>query len=468
MAMLNFDDLRPLTANLPPIALLCSIDYGGPGAGSVELLRSLRAAGADADMLCIEQKYHAEGVETATVHGKSAKTLWLGLQASALRDYSSRPHGYEAFSSNKSAINLADYEMVKRAGLVHLRWIPGLVGFPRSLNALQDKPLVWTLHNMSPFTGGCHCTAGCDKFITGGCAKCPQLGEPSSDKDLAGEGFAAKRAGYAGLKLLVAPVSRWIGDCARQSVLMRDFPQATTPNSIDTNIFSPLPRRQSRAVFGLPPDRKIIVFSAWDIRRRNKGIHILLRALNLSASRRLAQKPLLLIVGEASEKMSLQGHDCCFTGFIEDKAKLAAAYSAADLYVSPSFQDAFGRTTAEAQACGTPGIGFYNTGAEDIIRHGITGYLAKHPGLPLEGGAVPPLDGAYLAVDPDSIADLAAMVAKALTLPPDEYTAMRHACREHALAEYTLELQAARLLLVYRRILGLPEILFPLSLNFNS
>ena len=158
----------------------------------------------------------------------------------------------------------------------------------------------------------------------------------------------------------------------------------------------------------------------------------------------------------------MQDYECCSLGFIEDKTTLAVAYNAADVFVSPSFQETFGLVTAEAQACGTPGIGFYGTGAEDIIQDGITGYLAKHPGLPLARGALPQYDTeAYSFINPDALEDLAAKIEKILDLPPDEYAAMRLACREHALAEYTPELQAARYLQLYRRVLGLPAIPLP-------
>ncbi|MDR2051017.1 MAG: glycosyltransferase, partial [Deltaproteobacteria bacterium] len=142
----------------------------------------------------------------------------------------------------------------------------------------------------------------------------------------------------------------------------------------------------------------------------------------------------------------------------EDKAKLAAAYAAADVFVSPSFQEVFGLATAEAQACGTPGVGFYGTGAEDIILEGMTGFLARHPGLPLAGGLSSPKDGAYSSFSPDSVEDLAAKIKRVLDLPPDEYAAMRSACRERALAEYTRVLQVGRYLRLYRRLLGLREI----------
>ena len=45
--------------------------------------------------------------------------------------------------------------------------------------------------------------------------------------------------------------------------------------------------------------------------------------------------------------------------------------------VTPTRQESFGLTAAEAQACGTPVISFGVGGLLDIIDHKQTGYLAK-------------------------------------------------------------------------------------------
>ena len=53
-------------------------------------------------------------------------------------------------------------------------------------------------------------------------------------------------------------------------------------------------------------------------------------------------------------------------------------YSASDLLVVPSRQEAFGQVATEAGSCETPSIVFKNTGLEDIVDHKINGYLANY------------------------------------------------------------------------------------------
>lgn len=57
--------------------------------------------------------------------------------------------------------------------LVHLHWINGgLVKYDVLKNL--DKPIIWTMHDSWPFTGGCHIPYECKKFESS-CADCPQL-----------------------------------------------------------------------------------------------------------------------------------------------------------------------------------------------------------------------------------------------------------------------------------------------------
>ncbi|MEG3066598.1 glycosyltransferase [Acetomicrobium sp.] len=64
-------------------------------------------------------------------------------------------------------------------------------------------------------------------------------------------------------------------------------------------------------------------------------------------------------------------------GFLQDLISLRLLYSAADIFVAPSLMEAFGKTIAEAMACGTPVVAFDANGPKDIIDHEINGYLAK-------------------------------------------------------------------------------------------
>ncbi len=66
-----------------------------------------------------------------------------------------------------------------------------------------------------------------------------------------------------------------------------------------------------------------------------------------------------------------------YSGHLSNDEDLCNLYSAADVMVVPSRQEAFGQTASEAHACGTPVVAFNSTGLKDIIDHKETGFLAE-------------------------------------------------------------------------------------------
>jgi glycosyltransferase involved in cell wall biosynthesis len=395
---------------------------------------------ADPDVLEIQNGYNLYNV------------VFNAMTAAAFRIYPNRPSGFEGFSIVKSPVDLSAIPVMRSDRIIHLHWVNGMVGWPQASEVFQNRPIVWTLHDMNPFTGGCHCTAGCEKFKTG-CNNCPQLGTALVEYDLAAENFNAKKTGYAGLNLIVVTPSQWLVRYARESVLLGAFPQCVIPNSVDVDTFKPSERNKARTLFNLPLDAKVVLFCAYNAANRNKGCHLLMEAFTLLREQYRDEPLFLFILGEPPSEGSLpRDYDYRLPGFITDKKILAAAYGAADVFVLSSFQDNLPNTLLEAQACGTPGIGFYGTGAEDIIQDGVTGRLVKHPGLPLAEGNNPEYNGAYFSFLPESIIDLAAKIKWILDLPPEKKQIMRHACREHAVLEYSPFVMAERYLNLYQSI----------------
>ena len=285
---------------------------------------------------------------------------------------------------------------------------------------------------------------------------CPQLGDPTGVSDVARQNFSARLAGYSDLEMTVVAPARWLHDCAQKSALLGAFPCETIPCSVDPYIFTAQPQSWTRVAFGLPQDRKILAFGASGVDRWNKGLHILKHVLKMLRPQWHGKTPVLLIFGHGDmQEMLPQGYECFTPGWLTP-SELAKAYSSADVFVSASLQEAFGLVTAEAQACGTPCVGFRGTGAEDIIQDGVTGYLAEHPGLPLTADGR--LQNFEELFDPARLADFAEKIQTCLELPEAQASAMRKASRECALREFSPVLHTGRYLCLYRRILGLPEI----------
>jgi glycosyltransferase involved in cell wall biosynthesis len=258
--------------------------------------------------------------------------------------------------------------------LLHLHWVANLFDYASFFSSIpDDMPIVWTLHDMNAFTGGCHYAGDCQNYISG-CKNCPQLAVPG-ERDLAQRAFRSKQLAFAGKNLHIVAPSRWIENEARRSELLKDARSIQTiHHGLDTNKFRPADRLAARRKLGLPADAVVIAFGADAIHHRRKGLRHFLDAI--------AQIPPTGIVGlyfgngdlPTVERRLPQMRGI---GFVQDTQQLAAAYSAADLFVIPSLQETFGLSGLEAMACGTPVVGFAAGGITDYVRPGETGLLAK-------------------------------------------------------------------------------------------
>ena len=88
--------------------------------------------------------------------------------------------------------------------------------------AKYKKPLVWTMHDMWPFTGGCHYSDGCEKYETL-CNACPALGSTSKN-DLSQKIWKKKQKIWKHLDLHIVSPSHWLAECAKKSRLLENIP----------------------------------------------------------------------------------------------------------------------------------------------------------------------------------------------------------------------------------------------------
>ncbi|GAA4408807.1 glycosyltransferase family 4 protein [Nibrella viscosa] len=281
------------------------------------------------------------------------------------------------FSPAITGADLTFHPAIQQADIIHLHWINFGFLSVKGLGRLfrLGKPVVWTLHDMWMFTGGCHYSRGCDHYQTH-CHHCPYLRRPG-EHDLSFQVFDDKRQAYQDAPLTVVSPSRWLRDLAGSSPLGRAFQALTIPNPIDTDVFQPANRQAIRERLGLPTDRPLILFGSFNTADPRKGFQYFTEALRLLKDRLNAIQPEILIFGK--------GHAGNFVhlpfpvrhlGLLTTEAQTAAAYNAADVMVVPSLEDNLPNTVVESLACGTPIIGFQTGGIPEMIDHQQNGYLA--------------------------------------------------------------------------------------------
>ena len=278
------------------------------------------------------------------------------------------------FSDDRSEHGGCEWERLPSHDVVNVHWTVGFVDQPASFRMLPSStPMVYTMHDMNAFTGGCHYSGECLRFGAQ-CGCCPRLNR-ASDSDLSRSVWHRKQASYASRyskRLCFVADSHWLAEQARASALLKDFRVEVIHYGLDLAVFKPLDSRLARLALGIPYERGVVAFAAADVTDSRKGIQYLAEAL-----KGMSEKPFLLSWGRGYPSV-LQEFPHLHLGEISSERLMALAYNCADICVVPSLEEAFGQTALEAIACGRPVAAFAAGGLVDTVRHGQTGLLAHN------------------------------------------------------------------------------------------
>ncbi len=236
-------------------------------------------------------------------------------------------------------------------------------------------PMVVTLHDMWPFTGGCHYAGDCERWRHG-CGACPALSS-ANRLDRSRVGAERKRKAFGKGGGVVVTPSRWLRDLAQQSYSLAATRCVAIPNALDTDRFSPGDRAQARAALGLPMDAFVVLFAADNPGDHRKGFDLFARAVEDARPALRAAGTRLLVLGRGSDQLRALGLPTDALGFVEQESELVRIYRAADALIVPSREDNFPNVVAEASACGCPTLAFRVGGIPEMVEHGRSGLLAQ-------------------------------------------------------------------------------------------
>lgn len=350
---------------------------GGAARAAYRLHQGLKRSGIDSEMLVrfrhsidpdIEACDAQNGIRAWAGRIRHPRIAWSQLRLSR----STAPNG-ELVTLDRSTMGPLPLKRLHRPDIIHLHWIANFVDLPTTLVPLANTaPLVWTLHDMNPFTGGCHYVDGCNRYDDR-CGLCPQLGS-SKVRDASRSIWKRKQRVYgqiAAHRLHVVTPSRWLGEQVARSSLLGRYPRCVIPYGLDTEVFHPVEICEARKALDLPGHAKILLFVADSLRDQRKGFEKLIAAMKQLSG--VSNLLLLTIGGQCPQLPQSCPHR--HLGRIADDALLSKVYSAADVFVIPSLQDNLPNTVMESLACGTPVVGFDIGGIPDMVRMGKTGLV---------------------------------------------------------------------------------------------
>jgi glycosyltransferase involved in cell wall biosynthesis len=348
---------------------------GGAAKGAYNLHTALRAADIDSLML-VNRKYGDD--PSVLTSGKTDGVMYEGLRDRLdrlpLRFYSWNRQSW--WTVGWLPFDLTETIDGIKPDVVHFHWSGRGAAPIKMMERLKHYPIVWTLRDIWPLTGGCHYTVGCEKLYTG-CGACPQIGSHLAH-DISSWTWRRKHRAWRNADISFVAMSKWMAECARKSPLTFDNEITVIPNGIDTQRFAPLDKVLARKLWGLSDDRKIIMFGAINSTKDpRKGYSYLCEALRILGDQGWRERAEVVVFGAATGATDL-GLDVRYVGKLNDTVSLSTLYSCADVMVVPSTEENFAKTPIEAMACGVPVAAFANTGQLDIIDHKVNGYLAEN------------------------------------------------------------------------------------------
>ncbi|MGB7325294.1 MAG: glycosyltransferase [Rubripirellula sp.] len=277
---------------------------------------------------------------------------------------------YEAFSPPAALVDVDLSPVVAGADVLHVHWTGDVVDY-RSFFGRIDMPVVWTLHDQNPYLGGFHYQGDVDAA--------------TAMLDLEYECRRIKRDAISNLNLAVVGNSRWnLQQSASTDVLPKTVIKETIYLPLPIEDYSPLDNRESKLSLGIPADRFVIGFACAAMGNRRKGLADLLHAIMLLPESVQKQTTLISFGHPPSKTLKQQiPVQWLHQGQPSGGAEQSPIYSAMDVFVFPSIEEAFGQTALESLACQTPVVGTAVGGIPEMVIDGQTGLLtpARSPGL---------------------------------------------------------------------------------------
>lgn len=360
------------------VLILSATDISGGAAKSAyRLHQGLLTGGIDSQML-VQNKLSDDNTVIAPISKiqRGIAAIKPTLDQLPFTLHRNRDSGINIYSAQWLPSRIVDKIEQINPDIINIHWICG--GFlPIEALAKLKQPLVWTFHDMWAFTGGCHYSGECDRYLQS-CGSCPQLGS-DRDWDLSRWIWQRKAKAWKNLNLTVVTPSRWLAECVKASSLFQDINVKVIGNGIDPQIYQPHPSQVARKMFRLPSDKQIILFGAVSATKDlRKGFYLLMSALQ-KLEHFLKRDQIELVIFGASQPSNSPnfGFKTHYLGRLNDDVSIALLYSAVDVFIAPSVQENLSNTVMEALACGTPSVAFNIGGMSDLIEHQRNGYLAK-------------------------------------------------------------------------------------------
>jgi len=353
---------------------------GGAAVAGKRLSVALKKSGIDTTLLVCEKRTNDSNVVSIQKKGFKRYISLLNFFLERLDIFVSNKFSRQnlfAVSTASTGIDISKSEIVRNADIIHIHWInQGFLSL-KSIDKLvkTGKPIVWTMHDMWPVTGICHHSRECTNYAEK-CGDCMFLQNPDKN-DLSYKVFKKKKKYLRNKGIRFVACSEWLKKRAELSKIVKGNYITNIPNPIDTDIFCPGNKTVARKRFGLPENKKLLLFGALIASDKRKGIDYLIEATRLLEDLKNDVELVYCgeIKGELPSEFGLKAHSL---GYVSNLNDIVSMYQAVDCFVIPSLEENLPNMIMESMSCGIPCVGFKIGGIPEMIQHHETGYVAEY------------------------------------------------------------------------------------------
>ncbi len=348
------------------VSLLNAADYAGGAESVARMLRDGLRARGHRTVLWVGRRRRKEDA------GHTRRIPCTTSQHRAAKRYARK--GFFSLGL-PSSLCFCESPVLSGIDVIHLHNLHGHYFSITALPRLADRvPLVWTLHDFFPITGGCVFPQECDRWMSR-CGSCPQQGvyPIGTEFDRTRRMQSIKRKTFRNLPVTIVTPSRHLTSAVKRSGVFAKADVHTIPYGVDTQTFRP-GRNDARKELGLSPDSPVVLLAAQGLTDPRKGIDHATTALRQIDVPDLG----ILLVGGGDAKPiveALSMHDVRPLGYLTNPAAVARCQAAADLFIFTSLAENFPCAIQEAMACGTPVLAFDIDGVNEQITADQTGFL---------------------------------------------------------------------------------------------
>lgn len=286
------------------------------------------------------------------------------------------------FFSTKKLISVIKRQ---KPDIVHLHCLNGnFINIYKLITWLKKSSIktVLTLHAEFMHTANCGYALDCEKWKTG-CGKCPRLKKETNSLFIDGthSSWVKMKKAFDGFNenLIVASVSPWLMERAKQSPILADKKHTVVYNGLDTDVFKLYETQDLKDKHGVT-DEKIIFHATPSF--NNDPNHIKGGYYVLKLAEKMKDDNVKFIIAGNYDASIKIPENMIMLGRVSNQEELARYYSMADITLLTSKKETFSMICAESLCCGTPVVGF-EAGAPEQISLTEYGSFVEHGNIDL-------------------------------------------------------------------------------------